>query len=88
MLAFLNNAYLAATIRMQKLVEEVKNGAKEFQEDELGVSAIVATIILILIVVLLAVIFWNSISEWLSQLWATITGKASVLENQSTNGTF
>lgn len=88
MLTILDNAYIAAKNRIHMASNEIKEGWSEFVNNEEGVSAIVATILLILIVVLLAVIFWNSISEWLSQLWASITGGAAPLQNQDTSGTF
>ena len=88
MLTILDNAYIAAKNRIHRASEEIKEGWSDFVHSEEGVSAIVATILLILIVVLLAVIFWNSISEWLSQLWATITGKGNELQGQDTSGTF
>ena len=88
MLTILDNAYIAAKNRIHMASNEIKEGWNEFVNNEEGVSAIVATILLILIVVLLAVIFWNSISEWLSQLWATITGKGNELQGQNTSGTF
>lgn len=61
---------IGAKIRFCNFVEELK-------QDETGVSAIVATILLILIVVLLAALFWGKISEWFETMWTKITGKAN-----------
>lgn len=49
---------------------------QELKEDESGVSAFVATILLILIVVLLCALFWDKISTWFNETWDKITGKA------------
>lgn len=49
----------------------------ELREDESGVSAFVATILLILIVVLLCALFWTNIKEWFESTWTSITGKAA-----------
>lgn len=50
------------------------------KEDEKGVSNIVATVILILIVVLLAGIFWKQLSAWFQELWARITKGAEEIQ--------
>lgn len=49
---------------------------QELKEDESGVSAFVATILLILIVVLLCAVFWTNIKEWFESTWNKITGQA------------
>lgn len=54
----------------------MKNFIEDFKKDEMGVSAIVATILLILIVVLLAALFWDKISTWFESMWTRITGEA------------
>ena len=74
MVSFLDGVYISAKNRMIK-------GVERFKSEELGVSSIVATVLLILIVVLLAAMFWNSISEWIGQLWNKITGGANDLQN-------
>lgn len=50
---------------------------ERFLQDERGVSPIVATVLILLITVLLAVLFWNQLKTWFETLWASITGKAS-----------
>lgn len=72
MLCFFDRMYIGAKIRLGNFVEELK-------QDETGVSAIVATILLILIVVLLAAIFWEYISDWFETMWTKITGEADTI---------
>lgn len=59
-----------ALINMKNKTKRLVN---EFVENQSGVSNFVATIILILIVVLLCVIFWNYIQEWFTGIWERIT---------------
>jgi flagellin-like protein len=61
--------YIGAKIRFNNFMDGLK-------QDESGVSSIVATVLLILIVVLLAAIFWEKIQEWFNTTWEKITGKA------------
>ena len=52
--------------------------AEEFMSDERGVSGIVATVILVLLAVLLAGIFWDKISTWVrDDLWKQVTENAT-----------
>jgi FlaG/FlaF family flagellin (archaellin) len=46
--------------------------ARERFEDESGVSAFVATILLIVIVVALCALFWDKISAWFTKMWTKI----------------
>lgn len=73
MVSFLDGVYISAKNRMIK-------GVERFKSEELGVSSIVATVLLILIVVLLAAMFWGSIKEWMSGLWGQITDSADAIE--------
>lgn len=73
MLKAMDSLYIGAKIRMAKFAEQFKN-------DEAGVSSIVATVLLILIVVLLAAIFWTNIQEWFGTTWDKITGKADTIQ--------
>lgn len=70
MLSYLDNLYIKAAIKTRNFIDSFKN-------DERGVSAIVATVLLILIVVLLAAVFWKYISQWFEDTWTKITGKAN-----------
>ena len=71
MIKALDKMYIGAQIRINNFFNELKNG-------EAGVSAIVATVLLILIVVLLASLFWTQISQWFSDTWARITGADTI----------
>jgi Flp pilus assembly pilin Flp len=51
--------------------------AGEKFRDESGVSAFVATILLIVIVVALCAVFWTNINTWFTETWTKITGNAS-----------
>lgn len=64
---WIDTKYLNMKIRMEKFVDE-------FLNKEQGVSAFVATILLILIVVLLVAVFWKNISKWFDGIWNNITG--------------
>ena len=66
MLNTLDKLYIGAKIRMNNFVDE-------FKKDQTGVSSIVATVLLILIVVLLISMFWKYLSKWFLELWKKIT---------------
>ena len=51
----------------------------KFKKDETGVSSIVATVLLILIVVLLAALFWDKISQWFNDTWEKILGQSDTI---------
>ena len=72
MLKTLDRFYIGAKIRMA-------NFADQFKKDETGVSSIVATVLLILIVVLLAALFWDKISQWFNDTWEKILGQSDTL---------
>lgn len=65
MLYFLDGLWIDMKSRMVRLAEEMR--------DESGVSAFVATILLILIVVLLCALFWTKIDSWFTTTWDKIT---------------
>ena len=71
MLMFLDGLYWGVRTRVENFVNELK-------KDETGVSAIVATVLLILIVVLLASLFWDKISTWFSETWERIIGSDTI----------
>ena len=62
----LNRLYISAQIRM-------RNFAEEFKGDEKGVSSIIATVLLILIVLLLVSVFWKNLQNWFNTLWKNVT---------------
>lgn len=72
MLKTLDCFYIGAKIRMA-------NFADQFKKDETGVSSIVATVLLILIVVLLAALFWDKISQWFNDTWEKILGQSDTI---------
>lgn len=74
MLKTLDRFYIGAKIRMA-------NFADQFKKDETGVSSIVATVLLILIVVLLASLFWDKISQWFNDTWEKIVGQSGTIGN-------
>ena len=49
-----------------------------FQEDEAGISAFVATILLILIVIILAVAFQEKITDWFDMIWGRIMEESTI----------
>lgn len=63
--SWIDNKYIGLKIRIQ-------NFAEEFVKEEQGVSAFIATVLLILIVVLLCAVFWKNISEWFTGMWSNI----------------
>ncbi len=50
--------------------------AKSFFYEERGVAAIIATVLILVIVVALAAIFWDTISDWFAALWERIFNTA------------
>lgn len=66
----IDSMLIGAKIRMQKFGESVR----EFWQEEHGVSNIVATIVLVLLVVLLLGVFWDRLQTWLSEIMDTIFG--------------
>lgn len=74
MLAFLDGIYFTMQQKTESLISRLK-------EDESGVSAFVATILLILIVVLLCALFWDRIQEWFNQTWSSITDGAGKISS-------
>lgn len=51
-----------------------KMAVEEFKNDEQGLSGVVVAVLLILVAVLAIVALWGSLSGWLSDMWAKITG--------------
>ena len=72
MLKTLDRFYIGAKIRMA-------NFADQFKKDETGVSSIVATVLLILIVVLLAALFWDKLAQWFNDIWEKILGQSDTI---------
>mgnify|MGYP004484173323 FL=1 len=71
-----NTFLVGAKIRWAHFVDE-------FKKDETGVSSIVATVLLILIVVLLASLFWTNIKTWFDGMWNKIKGADTIPDRAS-----
>lgn len=70
MLDYLDRMCLRAKIRLMGFADSLKR-------DETGVSALVATVLLLVIVVALAAVFWDAINEWFTATIEKIFGDAS-----------
>lgn len=70
MMNILEKIYVGAEIKTTM----VKQHIRKFIGEERGVSNVVATIILLLIVVLIIGIFWDKLQEWLKGMMDTIFG--------------
>ena len=66
----LDRWYIGAQIRMIN----ARNRMKEFWASQKGVSNVVATIVILLIVVLLIGIFWGRLKEWIEGIMNSIFG--------------
>lgn len=66
----LNNLFIYAVI----LAGRVRDELEDFRDSEKGISNVVATIIILLIVVLLIGVFWDRLKEWVSAIMDTIFG--------------
>lgn len=64
----LDSMIISAQLKMAR----AKESFKEFWTSEKGVSNVVATIILLLIVVLIIGVFWNRLKEWLNTMMDSI----------------
>lgn len=64
-------------IRTKIWLTNLKN---DFTSDERGVSGIVATVILVLLAVLLAAIFWGNVKDLVSDLWENQVKTNAVFE--------
>lgn len=61
---------------------KMKNFIEDFRKEEMGVSAFVATVLILLITVLLCAVFWKSIQKW----WNDIADKIFDTANDVGNG--
>lgn len=68
----LDSMIINAQCRMARTKERVRKGFREFWSAEKGVSNVVATIIILLIVVLIIGVFWKNLSEWLNGMMTEI----------------
>lgn len=75
MMSTIDNFLIDAQCRMTRAKENFKRGFQEFWTGERGVSNVVAMIIILLIVVLVIGVFWDSLQVWLQDMMETIFGK-------------
>lgn len=59
---------IGAQLRVRRFIQEMK--------EESGVSGIVAAVILVLLAVLLASLFWKNLQVLFGSLWGDVTGNA------------
>lgn len=59
---------IGAQLRVRRFIQEMK--------EESGVSGIVAAVILVLLAVLLASLFWKNLQGLFRNLWRDVTGNA------------
>lgn len=59
---------IGAQLRVRRFIQEMK--------EESGVSGIVAAVILVLLAVLLASLFWKNLQGLFGNLWGDVTKKA------------
>jgi len=59
---------IGAQLRVRRFIQEMK--------EESGVSGIVAAVILVLLAVLLASIFWDNLKQLFQNLWGNVTKNA------------
>ncbi len=67
MFEYLDAMYLRFVAGLMGLTQELK-------EEEKGVATFVATVLLILMVVMLAALFWDQISDWFTNMLDKIFG--------------
>ena len=60
---------IGAQLRVRRFIQEMK--------EESGVSGIVAAVILVLLAVLLASLFWKNLQGLFRNLWRDVTGNAN-----------
>lgn len=80
MLGKLNRYSVALYAQMFMLGMTLKEDLRSLKDDERGLSGIVVAVLLILVAVLAVVFLWDSLSIWLSTMWANITGQASQIQ--------
>lgn len=72
---FINKKLIGAKLR-------INNAVKEFAADNRGVSGIVAAVILVLIALLLAALFWGKLQEWFNTTWGNVTNTTNEIKNK------
>lgn len=59
---------------------KAKRFVKNLKDDNRGVSGIVAAVILVLIALLLAALFWGRLQEWFNSTWGNITNTTNEIQ--------
>ena len=77
MMKGLNDAGIFLYFTCVNFIGTCKSKVKDFFEDEHGLSGVVVAVMLVLVAVLLIVAFWEVLSEWLGNMWKTISGEGS-----------
>lgn len=72
-------------INAQTRMIKAKENVKEFFTSERGVSNVVATIIILLIVVLIIGVFWDRLQVWLDGMMDTIFGTTPKVDPDKLN---
>lgn len=80
MLRRLNRLSTAVYLKAVLLAQNAGAELRKLKEDQRGLSGIVVAVLLILVAVLAVVLLWGNLSEWLDDMWTTITGKASGIQ--------
>ncbi len=70
-MSYLDRAWIA----MHNKAIVAKEGIKNFIRSQSGVSNVVATILILLIVVILIAVFFDRLSEWIGNIMNIIFGK-------------
>lgn len=78
MVSFLDGVYINVKNRIIK-------GVERFKSDEQGLDTFVATVLMILIVVLVASMFWGSIKTWMGELWKKVTDAEQIPDTPPTS---
>lgn len=84
----INNASITLYFKGVEAVNVCKAKVKSFFIDERGLSGVVVAVLLILIAVLLIAVFWNSLKDWLEDVWGDVTGanRPTVTDGQTFEG--
>jgi Flp pilus assembly pilin Flp len=63
-------------IKAGSMHKKVKQAVTDFMHDEHGLSGVVVAIVLAAIAILAAVLFWEQLSDFITQLWDRIKREA------------
>ena len=66
---------IKAYIAGKQLFNKGCQSLKGMMKDERGISDVVGGVILVLVVVMLAGMFWKQLSGWFGNIWGQVTGQ-------------